>query len=391
MTRVFFDVSALPEVGKAVTGISRVLLCVLRHLARAHPELEIAGISFRDTTGGHRLWRLSDIVQQASSHLTDVPYKSGAAGPHPPAAGDCILLLGEQWLFPACLPEVRRLRQERGVKVISLVHDLVPFFMPELYWDGFPEAYIACLNELVAVSDGILVYSESTRKDLLKYLPQTTARVDSIHLVRLGDRFDFPLDGIAQPPQEKVLVAGSYILCVGTIQPRKNHLLLLAVWRRLSELYGSSCPTLLLVGQPGWHVGDLLYFLTHHPALKQKVRILEQVTDSELQWLYANCWFSIYPSLYEGWGLPIAESMALGKLCLASESSAMPEVAGQFAEYFSPYDSGDLLRRIERYIREPALVKQREELIRKGFKPTSWAETANQFSQAIGKVLARKW
>jgi glycosyltransferase involved in cell wall biosynthesis len=388
--RVFFDVSALPEVGKAVTGISRVVLCVMRHMVMSHADLEVLGISFREADAAPRLWSLDDVVRQAAPLLDDLSLVQTPVTPLPPQQGDCILLLGEQWLFPGCVPTVQSLQRETGVKVLGFVHDLVPYFMPELYWDGFPQAYIDCVNSLVETCDGLLVNSRNTRKDLFTYLPQSAEREKDIHLVRLGDKFDFSGEQLSAPALANCLDEGAYILCVGTIQPRKNHLLLLAVWRRLVEVYGDRCPTLVLVGKPGWHVGDLMYFLTQHPVLKDKVRLLEQVTDGELQWLYTRCWFSVYPSLYEGWGLPIAESLAAGKLCLASDASAMPEVAGPLVDYFSPHDSGELFRLISRYLDEPALLAAREEAIRREFAATSWAQTTQQFVAAIEEVVGRK-
>lgn len=388
--RIFFDVSALPEVGKAVTGISRVVLCVMRHMVVSHGDLEVLGVSFREVDAPPQIWNLSDIVHQAAPLLDDVPLPPMAETPSPPQRGDCILLLGEQWLFPGCLPAVRSLHETEGVKVLGFVHDLVPYFMPELYWDGFPQSYIDCVNGMVETCDGLLLNSNNTRKDLLTYLPQSVQRVRNMYLVRLGDRFDFPDKQITRPAFAHDLDEGAFILCVGTIQPRKNHMLLLAVWRRLARSYGDRCPTLVLVGKPGWHVGDLMYFLTRHPVLKTKVRVVEQVTDGELQWLYTRCWFSVYPSLYEGWGLPIAESLAAGKLCLASDASAMPEVGGPLVEYFSPHDSGELFRMISRYLDDPALIAPREEAIRTQFVPTSWAQTTQQFVAAIKEVVGRK-
>jgi glycosyltransferase involved in cell wall biosynthesis len=380
-TRVFFDVSALPEVGKAVTGISRVVLSVLRHMANDHPDMDVQGISFRDADEPYRLWSLAEIAEQAGD-LLDLAV-SPATEAVMPQRGDCLLLLGEQWLFPASIPTAQQLKQERGVKVVSLVHDLVPFFMPELYWDGFPEAYISCINSLVAVSDGILVYSENTRKDLLKYFPALAKGPRPVARMRLGDRFDFA----GNPPQQPVLPnevsTGKFILCVGTIQPRKNQLLLLSVWRQLCEVYGDACPPLLLVGKPGWHVDELMYFFSRNRALKKNVHVLEQVSDAELQWLYKHCLFSVYPSLYEGWGLPIAESLAAGRLCLASSTSAMPEVAGELIDYFSPHDSGELFRLIDHYFSNPAQRERKEQTIRERFVPTSWSDATDQVVAAI--------
>lgn len=254
--RVFFDVSALPDVGKAVTGISRVVLSLIKHMAQEHPDVTVHGISFRPTDTPYRLWSLTDIISQAGGLLDTIA--SVVQQVTPLKDGDCVLLLGEQWLFPATVPALESLKVKCGVQVFSLLHDMVPFFMPELYWDGFPASYKACITDLVRVSDGLLVYSESTRKDVLHQFPHLNAGSAIISTIKLGDSFD--IEGEPRPPLlPEGVKANNYVLCVGTIQPRKNHLLLLSVWRRLWASHAELCPPLLLVGKTGWHVGDLMY------------------------------------------------------------------------------------------------------------------------------------
>lgn len=386
-TRIFFDVSALPDVGKAVTGISRVVLSLVKHMANEHPDVIIQGISFRDADAPYRLWNLADIVHQANGLLDISTTKSEDQGDL--RESDCVLLLGEQWLFPGTLPTLAKLKKERQIKVVSMVHDLVPFFQPELYWDGFPASYVACIDHLVELSDGFVVYSDNTQKDLLNQFPFLEDGRRLITRIRLGDSFHLAEHAPQQPPLPEGVGVSEFILCVGTIQPRKNHLLLLAVWRQLSEFHGESCPPLLLVGKQGWHVGDLMYFLRHSPGLQKKVHVLEQVSDEELQWLYQNCLFSVYPSLYEGWGLPIAESLSAHRFCLSSNTSSMPEVGGDLVDYFSPHDSGELYRLINQYLSDPALLLRKEATIRERFTPTSWSATTTQFVAAIKCVQSK--
>jgi glycosyltransferase involved in cell wall biosynthesis len=376
MMRLFFDMSAMPDVGRAVTGISRVVVSLLVELLRMEPaRCEVFGISFRqeemDEHPSGRLWTLGEITACAGQILRvdGISAERLRSTPGALRSGDVIVCLGEQWLFPNTLESLSRLKKNHGVKVVTLVHDLVPFFMQELYWPGFPEDYCTRVTGLVALSDVVLVYSESTRRDLLHWIPEAANKpLARLHLgTELSESQSERPEGIAEQP---------FILYVSTIQPRKNHALLLPVWRLLLARRGANCPRLVLVGKKGWNSDDLMYFFEHNPELSEAITILEQPTDKELCWLYQNSWLTIYPSLYEGWGLPIAESLAAGKLCLTSNSSSMPEVGRDLVEYFSPHDAMGLCKLIEKYMDDPAALLSAEKRIRTQFEPNSWRECA---------------
>jgi glycosyltransferase involved in cell wall biosynthesis len=100
--------------------------------------------------------------------------------------------------------------------------------------------------------------------------------------------------------------------------------------------------------------------------------------DAELAALYRGCRFTLFPSLYEGWGLPVAESLCFGKPCLAANASSVPEIGGSLVDYFDPLDLHDALRVIEAALADPAMLADREDAIRANFRPTPWTDTAAQ-------------
>jgi glycosyltransferase involved in cell wall biosynthesis len=108
-----------------------------------------------------------------------------------------------------------------------------------------------------------------------------------------------------------------------------------------------------------------------------------RITDRELAWLYRNCLFTIYLSLCEGWGLPVGESLAFGKLCLASRAGAMPEVGDECARYFDPYDPVELLRLIEHHL-VPDNRHRAEQQIRDFFRPRTWNAVARAITDVAG-------
>lgn len=374
--RIFFDISSIPDITLNLTGISRLIVSMMDELVRYYPDICICGISFRSEFDGYRTYSLNEIQNLSAGHLDNFSKTVRKIEEIVLEKDDIIILLGEQWLFKECIPQLKELRNQRGVKVVSFIYDLVPFFMPELYWDNFPEIYQKCINDLVDISDLLFVISENTKNDLIKFCPQIKKN-QNIERIRLGENL---------PTIEGDYDLENFILCVGTIQPRKNHLLLLMVWRRLILEKGDLCPTLVLVGKIGWHVDELIYFLKETPLLNSKVKIIEDADDNELGALYSKCKFSVYPSIYEGWGLPIRESLSYGKFCIASNSSSMIEAGGKFCEYFSPYDSGELYKLIVKYFNNERCLAIKEDQIKKEYIPVTWKDSMEQFMSVINKI-----
>jgi glycosyltransferase involved in cell wall biosynthesis len=111
------------------------------------------------------------------------------------------------------------------------------------------------------------------------------------------------------------------------------------------------------------------------------------VSDAELRWLYQNCRFTVYPSHYEGWGLPVAESLAHGKFCLASSASSLPEIAPGLLDLEDPIDLPAWVGRLERTLLEPGYLAERERRIGQGFHITPWVTTALQAIDALERNL----
>jgi glycosyltransferase involved in cell wall biosynthesis len=148
---------------------------------------------------------------------------------------------------------------------------------------------------------------------------------------------------------------GTYALVVSTIEPRKNHMLLFRVWRRLlADLPRDRVPTLVWAGRVGWMVGDLMQQLTNAEWLDDKIRLVEDPTDAEIEALYRGSLFTLFPSFVEGWGLPVTESLAFGKPCLIADHAALREAGGTLARCFDPENLHDAHRAIRATIEDRA-------------------------------------
>jgi glycosyltransferase involved in cell wall biosynthesis len=107
-----------------------------------------------------------------------------------------------------------------------------------------------------------------------------------------------------------------------------------------------------------------------------KVALVEDPSDGELAALYAGCRFTLFPSHYEGWGLPVTESLSFGKICVGSSTTSVPEAGGPFCLYHDPEDVPEAVAILRRLIVHPAEVLAMEEQLRREFRPTAWTDTA---------------
>jgi glycosyltransferase involved in cell wall biosynthesis len=144
------------------------------------------------------------------------------------------------------------------------------------------------------------------------------------------------------------------------------------------------CPDLVCVGVPHVQVDDLLHEIRHDRDVNRHFHVLHDVHDAELRWYYEHCLATIYPSKHEGWGLPVAESLGLGKLCIAAHATSMPEISADLPAWFEPHDVARLVALVERVEDDPDWLRDREAAIRGTFRPTTWRDTAAQMLEVIG-------
>lgn len=268
-----------------------------------------------------------------------------------------------------------------GVTLVQMVYDLLPIVTPQ-YSGHATESLTRYATAVYPLCDLILAISEHTKRDIAAWLKRNKLAVPKIEVIRLGDDFK-----IAKPSKPRSGyfsgTAKDFVLCVGTIEARKNHALLYYTYK-LAIQKGVDLPDLVIVGRRGWKSDDIYELMTKDPQIKDKFIILEKAGDEELSWLYERCLFSVYPSFYEGWGLPIAESIAHDTPCICSNTSSMPEIAGELIDYFSPYSPDECLAAMRNMLKSGAISAAKRKI--EGYKPVSWDETYKYVKQYIGEA-----
>ena len=305
--------------------------------------------------------------------------------------GDVVICLGACWInsrYNRCIQAAKR---DYRIRFVLLVHDLIPLTHASFVDRDHAERFSSWLPAALANADFALTVSWHSRDELIKMAKVHAWALPVVEVLPLGATFN----------QRRLLKTAAissadeglperFVLYVSTIEPRKNHRLLVGVWRRLIAQHGADfTPDLVWVGR----------FANPDPAsafrkellsdqLGGKLRLLINLSDEELAEAYRRCLFTVYPSLCEGWGLPVAESLAHGRLCVASDRTSLPEVGGKFVDYFNPGDIEDAVAKIERPLVDPEYLAAREALSRDAYRPASWSDCARSLVGLLDRAAA---
>jgi len=289
--------------------------------------------------------------------------------------GDMIVSVGAGWGIPGYMRHIADAKRRYGIKFSILVHDVIPIKHPSFVEPHHAVEYGNWLQAAIPVADIVFANSEYSRSALIELAAEAGWQLPSVEVMIPGsDLGDQPTTGDLTTTS----FPARYVLFVSTIEIRKNHRLLVRVWKRLMERHGTDLiPSLVFVGQIGWLVDSLLAELKASDYLNGKIILLRDLPDAELQKAYRCCLFTVFPSLFEGWGLPIAESLAHGKFCVASDRTSIPEVGGDLVDYFDPSNEDDALAKIERPLIDPAYLAAREAQVRAEYRHRTWADSVH--------------
>jgi glycosyltransferase involved in cell wall biosynthesis len=299
--------------------------------------------------------------------------------------GDCLLVLGSPWFHPDYVKTARWARDELRLRFAILMHDLIPIRRPEWCDRGMIAAFTDWHRAVLPLADQIFANSRYTADDVTQWLTANgTPPLNPAKPIPMGTGLPEAARAAAFSASPHLPPAGSYVLFVSTVEARKNHTLLFRVWRRLlSELPHDSVPTLVFAGNIGWLVADLMQQLENASWLGGKIRLVQQPSDEELSQLYRGCRFTVFPSFYEGWGLPVSESLAMGQPCIVSNTTALPESGGALARYFDPDHFDEAYAAIRTVLENPADLERWRAEVKRDFRAVTWDDSATAIRGTI--------
>jgi glycosyltransferase involved in cell wall biosynthesis len=225
---------------------------------------------------------------------------------------------------------ISRLKSAAGVRFVCLVHDLLPIEYPEYSKLGQDRRHRRRIETAAALADALIVSSTATREALEPYL-RRAGRQPPVLVAPFGSE---PPPAVAETaPAER-----PYFVLVGTIEVRKNHLLVLNLWRRLAAELGVAAPQLVLIGRRGWLAQPAFDMIDRCPGLRGLVVEHGRLDDTETAQLVRGARALLLPSFAEGFGLPLLEALSVGVPALCSDTRALRETGGTVPEYLDPLD-----------------------------------------------------
>jgi glycosyltransferase involved in cell wall biosynthesis len=300
--------------------------------------------------------------------------------------GDNLVVLGSPWAHADYASTVRWARDDLRMRFALLIHDLIPLRRPEWCDRFLILAFANWHRAVLPLADAVFSNSLATAADITAWTQENNIPLARpVRPLPIGTGLHLPLAATQEIAAGTALPAHrTYALFVSTIEARKNHVLLFRVWRRLlADLPHDQVPILVFAGRVGWLVNDLMQQLENANWLGGKIRFVRDPTDLELASLYRGCLFTLFPSLYEGWGLPVSESLALGCPCLSSNRTSLPEAGGDLARYFDPENLEEAYRAIRRVIEDGAELQAWRERVVSEFRPVTWESSARTLRGAL--------
>lgn len=277
-------------------------------------------------------------------------------------------------------PLVARILETERAGFVCLVHDVIPLTHPEFARPNGAAEHARRMRTIDLHADGIIGNSQATLDAIAPHLGSGRPRISRV--AHLG------VEWAGLPPRHGEVATGDrpYFLCIATIEPRKNHLLLLNVWRRLVEQLGEAAPRLVLVGRRGWENENVIDVLERGVTLVGHVEEAPDVSDRQLDALLAGARAVLIPSFAEGYGMPVAEALAAGVPVISSDLEALREVGGDVPEYLDPIDGLGWMKAVIDYSApdSPRRAAQLDRML--GWSPVSWSEHMERVVDLIDEV-----
>lgn len=353
--------------GRLPTGVDRVGLAYVAHYGhRARAVVRWGGQGFElSPNASERLFRRLLCPTERGARGTRAIVAGGirAALGRPGRPGRLLINTGHSGLeHPGY---ARILAQQRG-NLLFLIHDLVPVSHPEYCRPGEGQRHRTRVDNMLSLASGIVTNSEATLADLRAYAADTGRSLPPVVAALLASG----LRAIEPGPRP---VEGPYFVILSTIEPRKNHWLLLHVWRHIVEDLGAAAPRLVVIGQRGWECENVVDMLERCEPLQGVVIEHSGCSDEELVTYLHHAQALLFPSFAEGYGMPLVEALSLGVPVIASDLPVFEEIAGDVPEYIDPLDGRRWREVIEAYSSpgSAARAAQRERI--KRFEVPAWA------------------
>ena len=276
-----------------------------------------------------------------------------------------------------------RLLRGRELAAVFLVHDLIPLTHPEFCRPGEHTKHVARMKRVLEMGHAVVTNSQATMNELVAFAKASGIPLPPHLVALLGP-------GIPAQPATERIIAEPYFVMLGTIEPRKNHWLLLQVWRRLVEQLGPRAPRLVLIGQRGWECENVVDLLERCEALRGVVMEVPACSDAELTSYLHHAQALLFPSFTEGYGMPVLEALVQGVPVIASALPVFHEFARDIPEYVDPLDGRRWLEAIVDFAAPESALRRAQMHRLAEYRPPTWAAHFKAVDKLLEQVKHRQ-
>jgi alpha-1,2-rhamnosyltransferase len=300
-----------------------------------------------------------------------------------PHEGDILLMLDASWTNHNVF-ESLEIAKNNNTKIIGVIYDLIPILYPEFVAQNLEKTFSEWLNKTVNYYDGYIAISKTVMMDLQSYFVTKNFNIDNYFFDYFYLGSNFKTIEKNQPTREDIRQlysrGKSVYLIVSTIEPRKNHKYLFEAFKKLWNQ--NIDVDLVIVGRVGWKMKDLLARMEEHDEYQKRLWIFHDLNDQELEYCYNHSTALVFPSVVEGYGLPIIESLYHDLPVLASDTKIHREVGKEMIDYFEIKDLNSLVEKITNIENGQMRLKSVD---KKFVKILTWQESASDLLRACMK------
>ena len=277
--------------------------------------------------------------------------------------------------------KTKRIAERERAKFVCMVHDLIPIEFPEYARPGGAATHELRMQTVAQLADAVLVNSQATASSFTRWAQSKGERVPPIHVALLGT------EQLPSPSGPTPAESSPSFVCLGTIEPRKNHLLLLHQWRHMAQsLPSDRIPKLKVIGRRGWENEQIVDLLERSASLKPYVEEINNCSDDELALVLKGACALLMPSFSEGYGMPIAEALDAKVPVIASDIEAHRDAGGHVPDFLNPLDGPAWQETILGYAEEgPRRAAQLERL--RDWSSPDWSSHMDIAQTVIESVL----
>lgn len=297
-------------------------------------------------------------------------------------AGDVFFDLDAAWMCRMKRSYLLPILKKQGVKIIAHIYDIISITHPQYCLERGVYNFMDYIGAHLQYADSMIVNAQATVAELEKLSVKVGIPLPPCQVVPLGANFGRNRAAdTSQVPEEIVSAAEAapYILMVGTIEPRKNHKLLLEAYEKGLKEQGYN---IIMVGYMGWNMEDFQETLQAHPDYNTRIFHMEGVGDGALSYLYAHAKFVAFCSYTEGYGLPLIEAIHRGVPVLASDIPVSREVAGDYCIWFEQDNALELCEKVREYTADAGKYEALKKTF-SGYKTVSWEESFEMLEAAL--------